>query len=71
VDALLLGCCRDPRTTRSLDFVLPRTAVLDDEVAVDVRHVHGGVRHPQGAEVVRPLPEVACAYGAHCSERPP
>jgi hypothetical protein len=45
-------------------------SVLDDEVTVVVRHVRG-VRRPQGAEAVRLLPRVACAYGAHCSERPP
>jgi hypothetical protein len=67
VDALLRGGCRGPCTTGALDFVLPRPPVLDDEVVVVVRHVRGGVRHPQGAEAVRPLPGVACACGAHCS----
>jgi hypothetical protein len=56
VDVLLTGCCRGPRTTKPLDFVLPRPVVLDDEVVVTVRHVHGGVRRPQGAEAVQPLP---------------
>jgi hypothetical protein len=51
--------------------VLPRPIVLDDEVAVAVRHVRGGVRRPQGTEAVRLLPGVTCACGAHCSERTP
>jgi hypothetical protein len=71
VDAVLRGGCRGPRITGPLNFVLPRPAVLDDEVAIVVRHVRGVVRRPQGAEAVRPLPEVACACGAHCFERPP
>jgi hypothetical protein len=71
VDALLRGGCCGLCTTGALDVVLLRPPVLDDEVAVAVRHVRGGVRRPQGAEVVRPLPGVACACGAHCSERPP
>jgi hypothetical protein len=71
VDAILRGGYRGPRTTGPLEFVLPRLVVLDDEVAVAVRYVHGGVRRPQGAKAVRPLPRVACAYGAHCSERTP
>jgi hypothetical protein len=71
VDAVLQGGYRGPRTTWPLDFVLPRPAVLDDEVAIAVRHVCGGVRRPQGTETVRPLPGVACACGAHCSERTP
>jgi hypothetical protein len=67
VDALLRGVCRDLRTSRALVFVLPRLAILVDEVAVAVRHVRGGVCRPQGAEAVRPLPIVACACGAQCS----
>jgi hypothetical protein len=67
VDALLKGVCRDLRTSRALVFVLPRLAILVDEVAVAVRHVRGGVCRPQGAEAVRPLPIVACACGAQCS----
>jgi hypothetical protein len=59
------------RTIEPLDFVLPRPAVLDDEVAIAVRHVCGGVRCPQGTEAVQPLPGVACACGAYCSERTP
>jgi hypothetical protein len=51
--------------------VLPRPVVLDDDVVVAVRHVRGGVRNPQGAEAVQLLPGVACACGAHYSERPP
>jgi hypothetical protein len=71
VDAVLQGGYRGPRTTGPLDFVLPRPAVLDDEVTIAFRHVRGGVRHPQGAEAVRLLPGVAYACGAHCSECPP
>jgi hypothetical protein len=71
VDAVLRGGYRGPRTIGPLDFVFPRPAVLDDEVVVAVRHVRGGVRRPQGTEAVRPLTGVACACGAHCSERTP
>jgi hypothetical protein len=56
-----------PYLEETLVFVLPRPALLDDDEAVAVRHVGGGVRRPQGAEAVRLLPGVACAYGAHCS----
>ena len=47
-------------------FLLPRPSRLEDEDAVGVRRVRGGVRRPQGDEVVRPLPGVACAGYAHC-----
>jgi hypothetical protein len=67
VDALLKGGSREPRTTWILVFVLPRPALLDDEDAVAVQHVRGGVRRPQGVKVVQPLPAMACSCGAHCS----
>jgi hypothetical protein len=40
------GGCHDPRTTGALVFVLLRLELLDDEDAIVVRHVRGGVRHP-------------------------
>jgi hypothetical protein len=46
VDALLRGGCHDPRTIGALVFVLLRPELLDDEDAIVVRHVRGGVRHP-------------------------
>jgi hypothetical protein len=66
VNTLLRRGCHGSRTTGALVFVLPRPTLLDDEDVVAVRHVRG-VRRPQGAEVVRPLPGVACACGPHCS----
>jgi hypothetical protein len=71
VDALLRGGCHGLHTTGALDFVLPRPPVLDDEVAIVVRHVRGGVRCPHGVDAVWPLPGVACACGPHCSKCPP
>jgi hypothetical protein len=46
VDVLLRGGCHGPRTTGALVSVLPRLALLDDEVVVVVRHVRGRVRRP-------------------------
>ena len=51
----------DARTTWSLVFVLPRPALVEDDDAVGVRRLRGGVRRPQGDAAVWPLPGITVA----------
>jgi hypothetical protein len=71
VDVVHKGGYHGPCTTGPLVFVLSRLGLLEDKDALGVRHARGGVRRPQGDEVVRPLPGVASACCVHCySQRP-
>jgi hypothetical protein len=57
---------RGSHTTGPLVFVLLRPTLLEDEDALGVQHVLGGVRRPHGDEAVRPLPGVVCSCCTHC-----